>query len=233
MGRSGEENGWNLSTGGACKRRYLVFNQGRGGECDDHCPLGTALTLVRNRLLYQPCFRRFLQLILGPGLQIDCDDNTRTNNGEIRRFRKGRDYSLAISEPTSSSPSSSSGSTTTNAPRYHLDVAYMVAEESGKARDHWDSEDAGGYESYHEKERSDQADAEVYVGDQQVEQEGEGGGGEQQDNGPLLNVSPRLNGLSLVLRDKRTLSFVKFVSRDAPSSRVDIRMSLPLISPSS
>ena len=47
--------------------------------------------------------------------------------------------------------------------------------------------------------------------------------------GPLLNIPPIHNALSIVFRDSRTLKFVKYVSKKAPSSRVDVRMTLQVI----
>ncbi|CAD7940210.1 unnamed protein product [Amoebophrya sp. A25] len=114
----------------------------------------------------------------------------------------------------------------------------------------WDSEEVGGFESYVEAD-DDETDekAEVYRDDDDQEgedeeageQQGEQGGDEQNQvdksggknpasssAGPLLNIPAFHNSLSIVLRDAKTLSFLKFLASAAPSSRVDVKMSLPV-----
>mmetsp|Transcript_73660 Transcript_73660/g.227484 ORF Transcript_73660/g.227484 Transcript_73660/m.227484 type:complete len:133 (-) Transcript_73660:86-484(-) len=76
----------------------------------------------------------------------------------------------------------------------------------------WDSEEMGGFESYIEvDEEENDEKAEVYR--------------DNDDEGPLLNIPATHNALSIVMRDTGTLSFVKFVSRGAPSARCDVKVS--------
>ena len=49
-----------------------------------------------------------------------------------------------------------------------------------------------------------------------------------EEQGPLLNVPQMGNALTVVMRDAKTLSFLKFVSSNQPSDRVDIKMVLPI-----
>jgi len=75
----------------------------------------------------------------------------------------------------------------------------------------WASEDVGGFESYlAQDEEEETAEAqELYRGT-------------SPDEGPLVNLPASSNTLCLVMRDAQTLRFVKFLSRDAPSSRADV-----------
>lgn len=45
---------------------------------------------------------------------------------------------------------------------------------------------------------------------------------DEDDDGTLLTVQPEFNRLSLVLREKTVLRFVKYVSASAPGSRWDV-----------
>jgi len=49
--------------------------------------------------------------------------------------------------------------------------------------------------------------------------------GADPDEGPLVNLPATSNALCLVARDAQTLRFLKYLSRDAPSSRADISAS--------
>lgn len=50
----------------------------------------------------------------------------------------------------------------------------------------------------------------------------------QEDAGPLLNIPQLGNSLTVVMRDAKTLSFMKFVSANAPSDRIDLKMVVPI-----
>ncbi|CAE8659943.1 unnamed protein product, partial [Polarella glacialis] len=81
------------------------------------------------------------------------------------------------------------------------------------AAERWASEEVGGFESYlaaDDEEETAEAQ-EVYRG--------------QENDGPLVNLPAVPNALCLVMRDSKTLRFVKYLSRDAPSSRADISAS--------
>ncbi|KAJ1449501.1 Oxoglutarate/iron-dependent oxygenase, C-terminal degradation domain-containing protein [Pelagophyceae sp. CCMP2097] len=76
--------------------------------------------------------------------------------------------------------------------------------------------DVGGFETYIAVD--DVADPGVYKSTHDDGEAGEGGG----DGGDLLSVSATHNTLSIVLRDPRTLRFVKYVPAAAPGSRYDL-----------
>jgi len=85
-----------------------------------------------------------------------------------------------------------------------LDVTWCQVAPS----DEWETEEVGGFESYMEADADDNIETqEVYRDDEQ---------------GPLINIIPRPNALSIIMRDKHTMKFVKYISRAAPSSRTDI-----------
>jgi len=87
-----------------------------------------------------------------------------------------------------------------------LDVTWVNVQES----DSWATQDVGGFESYMSADPNDDAETqEVY----------------RANDGPLINLDPQPNCLSIVLRDKNCLKFVKYMSLQAPSQRTDITVS--------
>eukprot|EP00929_Paragymnodinium_shiwhaense_P101094 TRINITY_DN63909_c0_g1_i1.p1 TRINITY_DN63909_c0_g1~~TRINITY_DN63909_c0_g1_i1.p1 ORF type:complete len:653 (+),score=174.91 TRINITY_DN63909_c0_g1_i1:88-1959(+) len=117
---------------------------------------------------------------------------------EIRRFRPGMDYTVAAR------------ATAPPKDRAELD-ATLVFVQDGKeeAAAAWEGEEVGGFESYIAEEDDGTVEAqEIYKRDA--------------EDGPLVNLPAKSNTLCLVMRDSQTLRFVKFLSRDAPSSRVDV-----------
>eukprot|EP00397_Hematodinium_sp_SG-2012_P030063 GEMP01031813.1.p1 GENE.GEMP01031813.1~~GEMP01031813.1.p1 ORF type:complete len:519 (+),score=122.99 GEMP01031813.1:27-1583(+) len=82
------------------------------------------------------------------------------------------------------------------------------------ASDAWETEEIGGFESYMEADEDDDIETqEIYRDTEQ---------------GPLINIIPRPNALSIVMRDRHTMKFVKYLSSAAPSSRTDIAISFAI-----
>lgn len=115
---------------------------------------------------------------------------------ESRRFRPGMDYTVAACADSS------------NADSAELDVTLTLVPRGSDER--WASEEVGGFESYlAADDDDDNVEAqEIYRG--------------AEDEGPLVNVPASPNTLSIVMRDSKTLRFVKYVSSAAPASRVDV-----------
>jgi len=91
-----------------------------------------------------------------------------------------------------------------------LDVTWC----SVKPDDVWETEEVGGFESYMVADQDDKIETqEIYRDD---------------EDGPLINIIPKMNSLSIVMRDKHTMKFVKYLSAKAPSSRTDISISFAL-----
>jgi len=115
----------------------------------------------------------------------------------VRRFRPGRDYTVAVSGD----------------PFPVVDATFCFLGNEAGADEEWASGEVGGFETYIAAEDEADADAAVYDG-----AAGEGGS----DGGDLLSVEAQHNCLSIVLRDPGTLRFVKYVSAFAPSARCDV-----------
>ena len=162
------------------KRRYCVPR----GDSD----IGRALAKVETGAA-SAAVRRLLARITG--VRPVARDST------IRRFRPGRDYTVAVSGD----------------PVPVVDATFCFL--GGSDDEAWASGEVGGFETYIEAEDEGDADAAVYDGDA-----GEGG----DEGGDLLSVEAQHNCLSIVLRDPGTLRFVKYVSAFAPSARCDVEV---------
>jgi hypothetical protein len=79
----------------------------------------------------------------------------------------------------------------------------------------WESGDCGGFECYISADTNEDGEgleaSEVFKKD-----------GEEEEDSTLLSVSPGFNVLSLVMRDKGLMRFVKYVNATAPGSRWDV-----------
>lgn len=117
---------------------------------------------------------------------------------EARRFRPGLDYTVAA---RATAPATD---------RAELDATLVFVQDGDAERVKiWEEEEVGGFESYIAEDDDETAEAqEIYKRDA--------------DDGPLVNLPAKSNTLCLVMRDSQTLRFVKYLSRDAPSSRVDV-----------
>lgn len=131
-----------------------------------------------------------------------------SGRGEVRRFRRGMDYTVAHHGVLAAAPC--------------LDaVLCMLGSSSETGVAAWEGGEVGGYEAYMLADDEGEgggaaaATAEVYRSPGDAAGEAESG---------VLNISPASNCLSLVLRDEETelLKFVKYVSASAPGSRWDV-----------
>ena len=126
--------------------------------------------------------------------------------GEVRRFRPGLDYTVAYYGAMS------------DCTRLDATLCFVDCTSEG-AQELWEDGDAGGFECYMAADDtdSDAADAaEVYRTD-------------TTDEDQLLSVSPGCNVLNLVMRDKGTMKFVKYVGAIAPGSRWDVTVEYDLL----
>jgi len=128
---------------------------------------------------------------------------------ELRRFRPGVDYTVAA-RSVMAAPEGA-----------ELDATLTFVRSDAEAVGKWESEDVGGFESYLAADDADETveAQEVYRGDE--------------EDGPLVNLPATSNALALVMRDPKTMRFVKFLSRDAPSSRLDVAASFDVDMPAS
>eukprot|EP00405_Crypthecodinium_cohnii_P014174 CAMPEP_0206445178 /NCGR_PEP_ID=MMETSP0324_2-20121206/15348_1 /ASSEMBLY_ACC=CAM_ASM_000836 /TAXON_ID=2866 /ORGANISM="Crypthecodinium cohnii, Strain Seligo" /LENGTH=656 /DNA_ID=CAMNT_0053913333 /DNA_START=179 /DNA_END=2150 /DNA_ORIENTATION=+ len=125
---------------------------------------------------------------------------------EVRRFRPGMDYTVAAQADHIAEGFAD------------LDVSLMIV--SPKVAEEFSNEEVGGFESYlaADDDKNETVEAqEVYRG--------------AEDEGPLVNIPPTPNALAIVMRDAQTLRFVKYLSRDAPASRLDVAACYPVESP--
>lgn len=116
--------------------------------------------------------------------------------GEARRFRPGLDYTVAHYGILTKDP--------------RLDCVLCFCDSEGDAGSAWAVGEVGGFEAYLLADEDEAVAAEVYR--QSNEESG------------VLNVNAAHNCLNLVLRDEGLMRFVKFVSFEAPSSRLDVAM---------
>jgi len=98
-------------------------------------------------------------------------------------------------------------------------------EEEGNIPD-WDTGDCGGFEVYISADTTAEGEtaeaAEVFKVEAEKESSGGYGAGGDEDESTLLSVTPGFNTLSLVMRDKGLMRFVKYVNSTAAGSRWDI-----------
>lgn len=113
-----------------------------------------------------------------------------------RRFRPGLDYTVAMMPD--------------DKPRIDVSICF-VNDQSDEDKEMWDSGDVGGFECYIKAEAEDNPEV-VAVYDAKAD-------GEESE---LANISAVCNTLSLVMRPRDQMRFVKYVSNRAPGSRWDV-----------
>lgn len=207
--RAGAVAGWSM-VGPPHLRRYLRFAPTGTDDLDAAAAapsmtgteavardVGLELHRLAQELFRSAPFRRWIQV---------CTRLEPRNEGhiEVRRFRPGLDYTVAARAETATPEAA------------ELDVTLaVVADGDATSAELWGSEDVGGFESYvAADEDEDEKTAEV--------QETYRGA---DADGPLVNLPAASNALCLVMRDAKTLRFLKYLSRDAPSSRIDVAAS--------
>jgi prolyl 3-hydroxylase /prolyl 3,4-dihydroxylase len=150
---------------------------------------------VRCQLLQSPVFGKYLSLLTSLGAPT-------AYRGRVRRFRPGRDYTVAhFGLLTQRSVLDATLCFVNVDPNHAEDFAEL-----------WQSGDCGGFECYiaaDDEEDDPKSAADEYNADDDTE---------------LLSVSAGNNTLSLVYRDPGTMRFVKYVGSKAPGSRWDIAM---------
>jgi len=201
---AGACDGWEV-IGPPHLRRYLRY-EGEASAEDGQAAPGAAHSRL-GRQLAQLSGQLFGSLAFRRWLRACTRLEPRSaGKAEVRRFRPGLDYTVAAQADHI-------------APGFaDLDVTLILVPVG--TEDQWGSEEIGGFESYlaADDDKNETVEAqEVYRG--------------TEDEGPLVNVPAAPNTLSLVMRDAQTLRFVKYVSRDAPSSRVDISACYPVDAP--
>eukprot|EP00933_Yihiella_yeosuensis_P044205 TRINITY_DN39302_c0_g1_i1.p1 TRINITY_DN39302_c0_g1~~TRINITY_DN39302_c0_g1_i1.p1 ORF type:complete len:440 (-),score=110.43 TRINITY_DN39302_c0_g1_i1:139-1296(-) len=226
----GTKDGWEL-IGPPHLRRYLRHvgdAKAQHSTSSSHSRLGGVLGELAKEMFSSDSFRRWLEACSG----LRPKDS---GSPEVRRFRPGMDYVVAAKEASSflegaeeiahldatlvfafgEAAAGSSRSSSSSSSDAQGDAAALRRE----ASERWSSEEVGGFESYlaaDEDEETAEAQ-EVYRG--------------ADADGPLVNLPATPNALSLIMRDSKTLRFVKYLSRDAPSSRVDLAASYEVDAP--
>jgi prolyl 3-hydroxylase /prolyl 3,4-dihydroxylase len=149
--------------------------------------------------------------------------------GRVRRFRPGRDYTVAhyglltqrsVLDATLCFVRGSryiSEGDISNTSLKNDDLNGNVNDQSvemDELDEVWQSGDCGGFECYIAADEEEDSDTEKIAADEY----------NADDDTELLSVSASNNTLSLVYRDPGTMRFVKYVGSKAPSSRWDVAM---------
>ncbi|KAI9788430.1 MAG: hypothetical protein M1833_003005 [Piccolia ochrophora] len=213
--------GWNVARP-PHKHRFL-YKQHEGPADSPKLTEGSALDELLHELLPSSPFRKWLSL--ATDLQIE------SSNLLTRRFRKGSDYSLAVGY---------------DEPKPRLEVSLGItptqgweeddeeADQSGNHTGQAEAPGVGGYEVYmagenadsengsdngedgtqngKTKKQSSKVDPAVY----------QASGTGEEDDGVLFSMPASWNRVSIVLRDKGVLRFVKYVSQAAQGDRWDV-----------
>ncbi|KAL4806350.1 Oxoglutarate and iron-dependent oxygenase degradation C-term-domain-containing protein [Aspergillus unguis] len=206
------------------KHRYLFQEHSTEQKSDSKSPIQELL----NDLFPSKPFRKWLSLITG-------SDRITSYNFLARRFRRGKDYTLA-------------NSYTGEEPR--LELTLCLTPSSGWEKEEPEDEeqdDANGTsepssskkapKSKSKPKQDSEADQEVHVGGYEIymagddEEESKPGAADpaiyqsaadDEDDGILFSTAAGWNRLSIVLRDSGTLRFVKYVSAAAKGDRWDV-----------
>jgi prolyl 3-hydroxylase /prolyl 3,4-dihydroxylase len=201
-------------------QRYLRYNSSSKTSASSSSPAHSSGKMLSEmqHVMESPAFARFLERITGLV--------PTGHRGEIRRFRPGRDYTVAhygLLRQSGVLDATLVFCAGTGEP-----VCEQSSDDSPDVA--WQSGDVGGFECYIEADESGQD--EQYRGSSTTAaaakqgKEEEDGDDEDEDNDgtELLSVSAANNTLSLVYRDPGTMRFVKYLSIQAPSSRWDIAL---------
>jgi hypothetical protein len=200
-------------------RRYLRYqpdkDMSNGVRPGSNPPSSGAMLSDLKKVLESSAFGRFLERVTGLR-------SITGSRGEIRRFRPGRDYTVAhygLLRPWSVLDATLVFCAGDGNP---VDVDGTAPDDSSPDVQ-WQSGDVGGFECYIEVD--ERGEDEEYRSASLTQTNGNvEHGDEEQDDTELLSVSAANNTLSLVYRDPGTMRFVKYVSYQAPSSRWDVSM---------
>jgi len=198
---------------------------------------GSPLQKLLNDLLPSKPFRKWLQLATGQTI--------RSHNLLARRFRRGKDYTLATGyneekprleltlsitpttgsddhETTENQPATNDKDTEESSPGVGGYLAHMAGDEDadndndGAGSDHGievpTDMSTGGRTSAAMKAKRVKADPAVY----------QAAAEDDEDDGVLFSMPASWNRMGLVLRDRGTMRFVKYVSAQAKGDRWDL-----------
>jgi hypothetical protein len=203
---------WNI-VGPSHKQRFLEFGKRDHVLSNPADEAGAILFDIRSNLLESPAFGRFLGMVTSLG-------KASASRGRIRRFRPGRDYTVAHYGLLTETPvldatlcfAAGTGAEPIAASINEDDDTGHEIVDLDEADEIWQSGDCGGFECYIE------ADEEGENGSEPADEYN------AEDDTELLSVAASNNTLSLVYRDSGTMRFIKYLGSKAPSSRWDIAM---------
>jgi prolyl 3-hydroxylase /prolyl 3,4-dihydroxylase len=211
--------GWTIH-GPPHMQRYLRYNSSSKTSASSSSPASSSGKMLSEmqHVMESSAFGRFLERVTGLV--------PTGHRGEIRRFRPGRDYTVAhygLLRQSGVLDATLVFCAGTGEP-----VCEQSSDDSPDVA--WQSGDVGGFECYIEADESGQD--EQYRGSSAASVAAKQGKGEEDgddedednDGTELLSVSAANNTLSLVFRDPGTMRFVKYLSIQAPSSRWDIAL---------
>lgn len=227
--KQGVSDSWEL-VGPSHMQRFLQYG-GKEAETESPESAGELLQHLRTKVLESQPFRRFLKVITSLGTATGY-------RGKIRRFRPGRDYTVAhygllteksvldatlcfaagtgILPPPAKDEGDEGEKQEKKSPSAPVNKA-GADDLPDEADLLWQSGDVGGFECYI---AADDDGDEANGGKDSTPDESYNA----EDDTELLSISASNNTLSLVYRDPGTMRFVKYVSQKAPSSRWDVSM---------
>lgn len=204
------------------KHRY-VFLQPSEQKKEEKSPIDELL----NDLFPSQAFRKWLAHITG-------SDRLTSHNLLARRFRRGQDYTLA-SGYDGEEPRLEFTLGLTPTPGWEKQDETEDKAENGEIGNENNEKQNGKSQEPEPKPENDEDDDlavggyELYMAGDGDEEENEddpaiyrSAGAEDEDDGILLTTAAGWNRLSVVLRDRGTLKFVKYVSAGAKGDRWDI-----------
>lgn len=150
--------------------------------------LPSVLTAICDRVFHSSAFRKWLASVIGAHLRV--------TQGQVRCFRPGLDYTLAIQNPTSASE------------KFSLNLCF-VNDFGNDDEKSWSSGDVGGYLCHMKTKPFEKMStpAEVYM---------------EENEEKVSSVDATFNTLTIIKEDENIVNFIKYISKSAPSCRWDI-----------
>ncbi|OUS42031.1 Oxoglutarate and iron-dependent oxygenase degradation C-term-domain-containing protein [Ostreococcus tauri] len=175
-------------------RRFLqcTKNSKEEAEMVPNCTdIHLLLCQIRSHVFNSGSFERWLASIVG-------SSNLGVTNAEIRCFRPGHDYTVAVQKPISHAK--------------HISTILCFVDDFEASEKHmWASGEVGGYICHIGVTKKSVSPAEIY---------------EEEDDDTVLSIDAAFNTLSLVSSGEDGFEFVKYVSSMAPSPRWDISLEM-------
>lgn len=147
----------------------------------------SVLTTICDRVFNSSSFGKWLASVVGTDLRL--------TQGQVRCFRPGLDYTLAIQNPTSGSG------------QFSLNLCF-VNDFRNDDKESWSSGDVGGY-LCHMKTKASKMDTPAEVYTEETEEK-------------VSSVDATFNALTIIKEDESSVNFIKYLSHSAPSCRWDI-----------